>query len=574
MSFDLKIVNGVVVDGSGGVCRGGGVGVRGGRVVEVGEVSGRATRTIDAGGCVVAPGIVDGHTHYDPQITFDPWATSSCYQGVTTVVAGNCGYSLAPCRGEDREFLSRLFARVEGIEAAALAAVRWEFESFPEFFASLDGRLGVNFGCYVGHSSVRRWVMGVEASERVASDGEIASMGQVVREAMAAGAAGFSSSRGPSQLDGDGRLVPSRHGSDDELKALVAAAGVSGRGTVAYLPEAVTAGAFASQERRLLIDLALAGGVPLVIQGLGGRSKVDAPSADSWQEAQEFLRDAAAQGAAIFSLLRSQPFDRPFSPGSSTPLYAGVPEWHWFMNLSRDDKLAALRGTELRARLEAAPANTDPRNGSTTPAPPWSNVRVTRVSSAVNQHLVGMTMEAVAASRGVSPTVAMLDLALEEDLDVDLRYVTERPEWFDAVAEVQHHPNMIMGISDGGAHLDRDDSSEWSSYFLRTWVLDRELWSLEDGIRQITHVPAALLGLTDRGLLAPGYAADIFIFDPDTIAPARKERVWDLPGGHPRYSARPEGIHWTIVNGEPIVEHGTLTNTLPGTIVKPAPATT
>src|SRR5947207_888839 len=354
MAYDRIVKNGIVVDGTGLARRRGDVGVRDGRIVDVGHLteSVAGARVVEADGLFVAPGIIDAHTHYDPQVTFDAWATSSCYHGVTTVLAGNCGFSIAPTRERDRDFISRMFARVEGMSPVALSGVEWDFESFPEYFAARRDRLGVNLACYVGHSTVRRWVMGPDASEREATSDEVEQMRRVVAKSMDAGAAGFSSSHAPTQLDGDGRPIPSRFAGLDELRALVAEAGRHHGGSVSYLP-ASSIGGLDHDDKELLVELGVDSRLPIVIQGLGGRNKVDAPTA-GWPEAEAFLGDAARRGAAIFSLLRNHPFDRAFSLESGTQLYDGVPAWAAFMFLSHDEKLARLRDPGVRDELRDA----------------------------------------------------------------------------------------------------------------------------------------------------------------------------------------------------------------------------
>jgi N-acyl-D-aspartate/D-glutamate deacylase len=570
VSYDLVIRGGVVVDGTGLARRRADVAIARGRIAAVGHVPGaaRAERAIDADGRIVAPGIIDLHTHYDPQITFDPYAISSCFHGVTTALAGNCGFSIAPARREDRAYLRALFAVVEGMAPAALEGVAFEFETFGEFLASRAGRLGINFACYLGHSALRRSVMAAAASQREATPDEIAAMRRALRDAMAAGAAGFSSSHSPTQVDGDGRPVPSRFASLGELVELVEETGRSGGGSISYLPKSVVGG-LDSADEELLIELGIRSRLPIVIQGLGGRDKVDVPGA-GWDRAKAFLDDAAQRGAAIFSLLRNHPFDRPIDLERGSPLYAGVPAWHAFMGLSREAKLARLRDPEQRAALRHAVEhpNRDPEAGSTLPPPRWEVVFVDEVADPAHERYVGRTVAQIAAERGVAPADAMLDLALAEELATRFRFANETPAWEHAVRESMKHPSILIGVSDGGAHLDRDDGAEWSSYFLRSWVLDRGDWTLEEGIRQLTQVPAALAGFADRGALLPGFAADLFVFDPTAIGPGTKRRVNDLPGGE-RFFARPNGIAATIVNGEPIVLDGKLTGALPGQVLRP-----
>jgi N-acyl-D-amino-acid deacylase len=574
VAYDLIVKGGIVVDGTGLTRRRADVGVKDGRIAAVGllEEPASGPRVVDAEGLYVAPGIIDAHTHYDPQLTFDPWATSSCYHGVTTVVAGNCGFSIAPVAEGGREYIAAMFAKVEGMSPLALSGVHWDFETFPEYLAARRGRLGVNLACYVGHSSVRRYVMGEAGSERAATDEEVEAMRAVVAEAMDAGAAGFSSSHAPTQLDGDDRPVPSRFADHRELKALVAEAGRHRGGSISYLPMS-SIGGLDDQDKELLVELGLSCGLPVIIQGLGGRNKVDAPTA-GWPAARAFLDDAARRGAAVLSLLRNHPFDRAFTLAAGTNLYEGVPAWHRVTRPGMDpaERLALLADPAQREAMRHAVErpNRDPSKGSTLPPPHWEVVFVDEVARPENEKFLKRSVADIARELGKEPADAMLDLAVSEGLETWFRWENKTPEWEQAVAESQRHPAMVIGVSDGGAHLDRDDGSDWSSYFLRFWVMERQLWTLEEGIRQMTQVPAALLGLAGRGAVLPGYAADLMVFDPQTVGPGTKKLVRDFPGGEARYSARPEGIHYTIVNGTPVVVGGEVdTSALPGQVVSP-----
>ncbi len=569
--LDLAVRGGLVVDGTGLARRRVDVGVRDGRIVAVGHLDGCAAReTIDADGRIVAPGIIDAHTHYDPQLTFDPYATVSCFHGVTTVLAGNCGFSVAPCRAADRAFLSGIFARVENMDPVALSAIAWdEFETFPEFLASRAGRLGVNLACYLGHSNVRRWVMGPDASTRPATTAEVDAMRDVVRAAMEAGAAGLSSSAAPTHFDLEDRPVPSRVSDREELAALAEETGRAGGGSIAFLPASAIGGLDAEDEDYLM-RLGALSGLPVIIQGLGGRNKVDAPTA-TWEASKAFLDRAAAAGAPVYSMLIARPFDRPITIDETNFHYLAVPAWDAMLKLPHAERVARLRDPDARAALRDAVEhyNRDPSRGTTVPPPLWDAVFVDEVTTPAHQADQGRSIRELADARGVAPADALLDLALDEDLATRFRWRTESPEWTAAVGEAQLDPRMIIGTSDGGAHLARDDGADWSSYFLRSWVLDRGVWSLEDGVRQITQVPAALLGLTDRGVLRPGAWADLMVFDPETIGPWRKEFVHDLPGGVGRFKAFGRGVDATVVNGVPIVRDGELTGQLPGRVVRP-----
>lgn len=571
-AYDLIVRGGLVVDGTGLPRRRVDVGVRDGKIAKIGRLDhGEAGEVLDATGMIVAPGIVDPHTHYDPQITFDPYATVSCFHGVTTVIAGNCGFSVAPVAEDERSYIEGIFAQVENMDPVALSGVRWhDADTFGGFLESRRGRLGVNFGCYVGHSNLRRRVMGDAAVERPATDEEITGMRALVADAMAAGACGLSSSASPTHLDIEGRPVASRLAEHRELLALAEEVGRHGAGSIAFLP-ASSIGGLDQTDKEYLIALGRTSGLPVIIQGLGGRNKVDAPTA-TWEASVEFLDQATEQGAPVFSLLISRPFDRRVVIGPENLHYLSVPSWTAMLQAPMAERAALLRDPAARDELRYAVENynRDPAKGTTVPPPLWRDVYVDRVTRPENTEIQGRSIEEIAAKEGVAPADVVLDLALDESFAIEFRWRTESPEWREAVRTAQLDGRMIVGISDGGAHLARDDGADWSSYFLRNWVLDRRVWTLEEGIRQITQIPAALIGLAGRGTLAVGNWADIMVFDPDTIGPWRKEFVHDLPGNVGRFKAWGQGVKATVVNGVPIVVDGRLTDRLPGQVVSPA----
>lgn len=572
MDYDLIVRNGYVVDGTGLPRRRVDVGVRDGKIVKFGRLTGASAKDeIDAQGRIVAPGIVDAHTHYDPQITFDPYATMSCFHGVTTVLAGNCGFSVAPVKRGDEDFMTGVFASVEDMDPAALGGVTWgEFETFAEFMESRDGKLGINFACYVGHSNLRRWVMGDAALEREASAAEVTEMRRMVAEAMAAGAAGFSSSQAPTHNDIHGRPVPSRLATSDEVLALAEEVGAYGAGSICYLPASAVSG-LVEEDLNFLIEIGERAGVPVVIQGIGGRSKVDAPTA-SWDGARRFLDEATRRGAPVYSMLIARPFDRLITFDENNHLWRAAFSWHEMTRLPIAERAALLRDPAARAEMRYGIENynRDPAKGTTLPAPQWGNVWIDASPTLSPHAYEGRTVAELAAEKGIAPGDFVLDLALADNFETRMRWRTETPEWAAAVETAQQDPRMIIGTSDGGAHLAKDDQSDWSSYFLGSWVRDRKVWSLEEGVRQITQVPAAMLGFHDRGMLRIGGWADMMIFDPETIGPWRKEFVRDLPGGSGRYKAFGRGVHATIVNGQPIVLEGELTGRLPGMVVRPS----
>jgi N-acyl-D-aspartate/D-glutamate deacylase len=563
MAFDTIIKGGRVVDGSGLPVRTADVGIKSGMITDIGRLSG-AKETISADGLIVMPGIVDAHTHYDPQLTFDPYATSSCFHGVTSVVAGNCGYSIAPCAKQDRDWLTALFAKVEGMSPSVLReGLPWDWESFPSFLDVLDTRLGINLAVYVGHSAIRRYVMGEAASERAATAGEIERMKRLVREAMGVGAAGFSSSNGPTHVDQFKRPVPSRFASFDEVLALAEAAGEGGAGSIAYLPESAPQGVDA-RDRARLIQLAHRSGLPVVIQGMGYRPG----NRQLWEDQTRFLAEARNQGAAIYSMLRTQPFMRPFNWRRGTSLFEGVFHWRDLAELSPAERLARLRDPAWREKLRWGidNPNKDPSKGSTLPMPAMNAIFVDR--SASNPQAEGKSLAQLAHERGVHAADVMCDLSVADNLETQFMWNSEAAPWIEANAEAQRNMHMIIGTGDGGAHADRDDGAEWSTYFIRTWLLDRQQFSLEDGIRRITHIPAMITGLKGRGLLARGYHADVTLLDPSRIGLGKKALVRDMPGGEERWQVGCEGVVRVLVNGETIVENNRLTAARPGRILR------
>jgi N-acyl-D-amino-acid deacylase len=570
--FDLIVKNGRVVDGTGAVQRRADVGVRSGRVAAIGSLAGASSdRTIDADGLIVAPGVIDAHTHYDPQLTFDPYASTSCYHGVTTVVAGNCGFSVAPTPDRERGFIQAMFARVEEMSPDAMSVVAWaDCTTFPEYRQSRTNKLGVNLACYIGHSTLRRSVLGADGSQRAATDDEIQSMADIVREAMNAGAAGFSSSLSPNHLDGDERPTPARFSSHQEILTLAAAAGELGRGSIVFLPPGVVRG-YTEEDQDFLLKLAKVSGLPIIIQGVGGRNKIDAPL-HGWDRALEFFARSRDEGLPVYSLLQTRVDNLTVELNERNMHYRGVPAWHEMLRLPFEERVAYLRNPESREILRDACEhyNIDPEKGSTHPPPLWPQLWVERVANPEHASLVGRSIEDIAAEQGKAPADAMLDLALAENLATEFCQRNENPEWIAEVKEAQLHPHMLVGTSDAGAHLGRQDTADVPTYYLRTWVLDRQVCSLEEGVRQITQVPASVLGFTDRGTLEIGKWADIFIFDPDTVGPGGTR--WEenaLAGAAGRYVAKAEGVAATIVNGVPIVIDNKLTTDLPGRWVAP-----
>ena len=567
--LDLVVLDGLVVDGTGVPGRYTDIGVQGGRIVTMGRLRGvEATRVIDAHGMVVAPGIIDPHTHYDPQLTWDPACDTSVLHGVTTVVAGNCGFSVAPCRPDDHGYLAQMFARVEGMDLAAFDHIPWNFETFPEYLESLRGNIGVNVGMYVGHSALRRYVMGDASFERASTDEELAQIAALTDEAMQAGAMGWSSSHAPVHFDLANRPIPSRLADIDELRVMADVVGRYGRGTIAYAPGSSMEGIDAS-DRKLLIELAGRGGVPVVTQGLGGRSKIDAPDL-AWHDASAFLDDSTAAGAPVYCLLMVEASHGPFTFEGGTTRYEGVPMWNDLWALSHDERLRRMADPGLRAAFIDAVdhPNMDAGATSTMPPPVWAVLTVESVTSDENRRFVGRDLAEIGRAEGRHPADVLLDIAVADDLQAVFHWTNETPGWHEVLRSAQRHPNMIVGISDGGAHLERHDGGAWSTLFLMKWWKGEQLWRLEEAIRLMTSVPAAACGITGRGILQTGFWADMMIFDPAQLDVSGGQDV-DRVTGTPRFRYTPTGIKATIVNGVTVAEDGRLTGALPGQVVSP-----
>ncbi|MET0490306.1 MAG: amidohydrolase family protein, partial [Acidimicrobiales bacterium] len=344
-------------------------------------------------------------------------------------------------------------------------------------------------------------------------------------------------------------------------------------GTIAYLPEGAIGG-LQPDDEQLLIELSLAARMPVIIQGLGARSKVDAPTA-GWDNAKRFVDEATDQGAAVYSLMMARPFNRTFTLAEGTTLYEGVLDFNRLFSEAKTvpERVAMALDPGFRAAVRGSVRNPnkDSTKGPTLPPPQWSVLHVNAVHKAEHERFVGRSLEDLAAEEGKAEEDVLLDLAVAEDLQTEFVWRTETPAWREGTRVAQLDPHMIIGTSDGGAHLDRDDGAESSSYFLRYWVREWGAWTLEEGVRQLTQWPAALCGFSDRGMIRPGFAADLMVFDPATIGPAEKGIVHDFPNGEARYVSKPEGVHATIVNGVPIVLDGDLVGdgALPGQVLRP-----
>lgn len=569
--IDLLIRGATVVDGTGSPPKVADIGVSGGRIVSIGRYDGeKAYQVIDASGLVVSPGFVDLHTHYDAQLFWDPYATPSCFHGVTTVLGGNCGFSIAPAGADHAAYLSRMMARVEGMPLAALeAGLDWGWESFSDWLDRLDGRIGVNAGFLVGHSALRRAVMGSSATGGRATPEQIERMVGMLRDGLAAGGLGFSSSQAHTHSDGDGNPVPSRHADTDELMALAAEV-KDHPGTTLELIVPGCLGRLSEEEADLMAAMSLAGDRPLNWNVLG----VTAADPTAHEHQLAVSTRAAQRGATVVALTLPHQMQIRLSFLSGFVL-DGLPGWRDTFALPVAERIAALRDPAVRGRLAAGARSEEA--GILRGLARWDRMVLAETFAPVNDGLSGLTVSSAAEHRGVGlsggPDAAfdfLLDIVTADGLRTGLQPPTmsENPDDWKLRAEVWRDPRTVVGGSDAGAHLDMMCGAIYSTSLLGDGVRERGLLSLEEAVHQLTDVPARLYGLRDRGRIAEGWIADLTVFDPESVGHGPPRTRDDLPGGASRLYAEAMGVEHVIVNGVPLVQNGRLTGEVPGTLLR------
>ena len=530
--FDLVIHDAILLDGTGLPPRRGGVAVKDGRIVEVGYIAGAARATVEAEGLALMPGIIDNHTHYDAQITWDPWASPSPTLGVTTAIIGNCGFTIAPCRARDRELVMRNLTQVEGMSLEVLrAGVRWDFESVPQYLDMLE-RLGsaINIAAFAGHSSIRTYVMGDRATERVASPEEIEAMRKLVLEAMQAGAIGFSTSTSPAHNGEGGKPMPSRLADDNELRALVGALREAGRGVFMLTKGGHT-------RLSLLEELAAESGRPVVVAALFYNSTN--PQAGFMD--LDAIGEANRRGRRLVGAVSCTPLAMDFTLHAPYT-FEGLESWRPALPLEGEAFRQLLRSPGFRAAVRdevSRPAHFRLFNGQ------WDQVEVVQSRRA---ELEQRSIAELARAASQDPLDFMLDLALEEDLDTVFNAMLLNWEE-EGVARMLKHPASLVSLSDAGAHLTFFNDAGFGLHLLGHWVRSRGVLTLEDAVRRLTSHPAEVFGIKARGALRPGYHADLLLFDPATVNRGPKQRVFDLPGGHPRLTTPAIGVQGVWVNG-------------------------
>jgi N-acyl-D-aspartate/D-glutamate deacylase len=559
----LAIRGGTVVDGTGDPPVRADVVVEAERVVAVGPGAGKsADVVIDAGGMLVAPGFVDLHTHYDAQLFWDSNASPSPLHGVTTVLGGNCGFSLAPTEPEHVDYLSRMMARVEGMPLSALqAGLRWDWASFGQWLAHLDGRIAVNAGFLVGHSTLRRLVMGDRAVGGPASEADLKAMVTALHAALDDGALGFSTSQVHTHNDGDGQPVPSRAADRAELE-LMAAAVRDHEGTTVELIVPGCLNGFSDDEVDFLSTMSLLADRPVNWNVLG----VSSMNPDGAWSQLEAGSAAAARGATVVALTLPHTMELRLSFLHGAIL-DGLPGWREVFALPVDERIVALSDPDTRRRLDAG-AQSD-EAGILRHLAVWDRLIIDETFHPSNAGLEGRTVASVARERGVEPFDALLDVVVADGLRTGLRPpIPESEDDWVLRSNVWLDPRSIVGGSDAGAHLDTMCGAVYSTSMLGDGVRARGLLSWEQAVRQLTDIPARLYGLRDRGRLVAGAFADVVIFDPESIGHRALRTRDDLPGGASRLYAEAEGIEHVLVNGTEIVHDGEFTGAVPGRVLR------
>ncbi|MEZ4330975.1 MAG: amidohydrolase family protein [Myxococcota bacterium] len=553
MSYDLVIRNGNVVDGSGLGAYHADVGLVGDRIATIGRIRERGKREIDAEGLAVTPGFIDGHTHMDAQIFWDPTGANSCWHGVTTVVMGNCGFTLAPSAEKDAMLVVRSLERAEDISGKAMAAgIRWTWTTFAEYLDAID-RLekGIHYAAQIGHSALRTYAMGERAFEETANDDDLHAMQAELRSALAAGAIGFSTSRTHQHRTSDDRPVASRLAAWSEVETLVRTMGETGLGVFQYVEDPAPPDR-AESRRDELIALAVETGVPFA-----------APALLDAQAVLPMLDLCAARGGRMFGLAHCRGIGTMSSFRTQLP-FDRLPVWRELRALPIEEQRRQLADPSLVERLvkSARESRYGEAVGGEARPPEFERMRVLDKPVPPNP-----SVAEAARARGLDPVALMIRLALETDMK-QFFVQTLSPYDPDDIDAILRHPRTVLSFSDSGAHVSQMSDASLQTHLLAHWVRDRQAFSFEEAIRMITLAPARAWGFHDRGLVREGLVADLNVVDPGTVAPAMPTVAHDLPAGEKRIEQRSVGIAATIVAGEIVVRDGEHTGAMPGRLLR------
>jgi N-acyl-D-aspartate/D-glutamate deacylase len=561
--LDHLIKGGTVVDGSGSAPRSADVGIRDGRIVAVGDIAEEAANVVDAAGKLVIPGAIDPHTHYDAQLFWDGGASPSNVHGVTTIIGGNCGFTLAPLHAEDAQYTAEMLAAVEGMSVTALReGVPWNWETFGEYLDRLDGSIGVNAAFLVGHCALRRYVMGAASVGNEATPEQVAEMQRVLGESIDAGGLGFSTTLSRTHSDGEGQPVASRWATTEEILALCEVVG-SRPGTTL---EAMTDGCldkFSDEEIELFTDMSATAKRPLNWNVL----TIDSREPDRIPRQLSAGDIARAKGGRVVAL--TLPVQVPMNMSFLT--HCGlflIPGWKDVLGLPVPERMAKLQDPEVQATMLAQ--SQAPEAGVFKRLADFDNYIIGDTYAEVNEGLKGRRVGDIASERGSGGFATLIDIVVADDLRTTLwpippdgdaaSWELRRQTWWDDRA--------ILGGSDAGAHLDRMCGGNFPTRFLADTIRGRKLVPLERAVQLMTQVPAELFGLVDRGLIAEGFHADVVVVDPETVGSELAELVHDLPGDSPRLTADPIGVELVFVNGEVAVVDGKATGERVGRVLR------
>ncbi|MDP2375645.1 amidohydrolase family protein [Reyranella sp.] len=567
MALDLVIRGGTVIDGSGKARFTADVGIANGKIVEVGRVTSVAARTIDADGLMVSPGFIDGHTHMDAQVAWDPLGTCSCWHGVTSVIMSNCGFALAPCKPEDRDWYARCLSAVEDIPTEAMAAgINWSWETFPEYLATVE-RLpkAINYGMYIGHSALRMYVMGKRALSEKATEDDMTHMAAAVKEALRAGAMGFSSSRASTHVTPDDTPVASRIAEWEEIDRIIAAMAELDAGIFQIGPDIASGAAHRAFLARLR-NVALAYKRPIMF-GVLATKQGDDPT--GWAYQTKYIDDTVAAGGRMFGQGTTRSINAIFSLKSYLP-FDVLPAWRKVRDLPMAEQKKRLADPAVRRELVAAEGRMKPRDNvfqgggaaTTDPRKPdYSNLFALK-----GVDWDDPTVEQLARVHGQHPVEVMIDLSLANENQVYVQpLVNESP---DDVLGILKHDRTLATFSDSGAHVCQEMGSSLQTHLLSYWVRKRGAFTLEEAVKKITHDNARAWELDDRGLVCEGYRADLVLFEENGIRPCLPTVEKDLPGGARRLVQKAEGIKATLVNGAVAFDNGEATGAYFGHVLK------
>lgn len=567
MALDLVIKNGTVIDGSGMGRYRADVGVKDGVITEIGRIRAPADQTVDAEGHIVAPGFIDGHTHMDAQVAWDPLGSCSCWHGVTSVVIGNCGFALAPCKPDAREWFAQCLEAVEDIPTQAMmAGIDWDWETFPEYLQSVEARpKAINYGAYIGHSALRMYAMGDRALDQEATEDDLSVMAHAVQDALRAGAMGFSTSRSPTHIRPDGGPVASRIANWGEIAHLVQAMADLDAGIMQVGPD-ISGGTAQKAFMGELRKIAVGTGRPIMF-GTLATQQGDNPN--PWQYQFEWIEDAVAAGARVFGQTTTRPINAIFSLKSYLP-FDVLPKWKEIRSLPLEQQKQMLRDPEVRAALIAEEATMKPKGkefqggGAATTDP-----RKPDYGNLYAMHDVKWddpSVDELALARNQNPVEVIIDLVLENEDQIFVQPLVNEQK--DHVLAMLKMPRTLATFSDSGAHVCQEMGSSLQTNLLSYWVREREAFTLEEAVRKLTFDNASAWEMNDRGMIRTGLAADIVVFDEHNIKPAMPKVVSDLPGGARRLIQKAEGIAATIVNGQVTLENGETTGNNSGQVLK------